>query len=140
MIAQVRRAVAAEIALAAIDSGIKGDTIPPLPACHIGPDLVDHPGSLVPHDHWRDAPSGAAIHAVYIASTDTTGFHPDLHIVWPDNWLRHIFVHKVIVLFQYQCFHGQCLLDPGLRRTGFQTAIGEGDLDFLRLHSIAIMS
>ena len=57
------------------------------------------------HNQRRYAPAGTAIHAVYIAAANSTGFDLDQHIIRSELRFGNILQGQLIVLFEYQGFH-----------------------------------
>ena len=67
--------------------------------------MLDYARRLVPHDDWRAAPPGAAVHPVNIAPADAAGFHRNAHLTGTRLGVRHFFESKLFIFFEDEGFH-----------------------------------
>ena len=74
------------------------------------------------HDQRRVPTPAAAVHAMHITAADATGLDVDQDFLVSDFRDIHLFINKLIVLFQYERFHIYDLLVPAtIREVIFQT-------------------
>ncbi len=101
VVAQIDRALPTEIARPTVDGRVKGDTIPRSPSPDVLSDLDDDARGLVSHNQRGDTPPGAAVQTVDVAAADAASLDLDQDILGSYLRLRHIFVLKVMIIFQH---------------------------------------
>jgi hypothetical protein len=88
-----------------VEGRVVDDAVSRLPSGNVLADRRDLARRLVPHDDRRNSAAAAAVHPMYVASTDPA--RPDLqeNIVFPDLRDRHVDEFEPTVLDKHQCFH-----------------------------------
>jgi hypothetical protein len=80
----------AEITFSAVDGGIERDAISNPDTLYAVAGLDHDSGSFMPHNEWRNPPSGAPVVPVNVASADTASLDAHQHVVRPDRRFRHV--------------------------------------------------
>ena len=105
MVTEILAARPTEVAVAAGNHRIKGDTRAVGKVIDIGPGGHDEAGSFVPHHQRRNPASRAAVVAVNIASADPARFYLHQHIVGTQLRFFDVGDLHLLVLGQQEGFH-----------------------------------
>ena len=105
VVAKVDLALAAELALAAIDRGIEGHPISGFEFFHAGASRGYDSRRFMPHDDRWNSPAGGAVVAMNVATADATGGHTHQNLVRTRLRSGKIGNVKLVILRKEQCFH-----------------------------------
>ena len=106
----------AELALAAVDSGVEGDAVAGGEGGHGGADGFDRAGGLVAHDDGRQAAAGGTVKAVDVAAADAAGGDAHQEVVGREGGHRERLELELAIGGEFEGLHGRH--GEGLSRRG----------------------